>query len=250
MSITMEYSSWMCSFLGNYTSVQDVFNKTRPTFTIMTTPVLHTALHDRNDASNTSFYEEEKLSLPDGHSEISLPLTGAEDASRANLYEVVVLQYLIPALCMFGLFGNGLSIGILSKRLTEGVSKIERGSTLGLIALAGSDFGFCLFTFFSALVPNDDIIFERKSLSYFMAIYGSYVINTFIKTSTAYNVILSIGRYYAVCYPLEARQYLKDKYTIVALIISAIFWFCCHIPLTWTMKGITTTLLTEWVNQS
>ena len=242
----MEYSSWMCSFLGNYTSVQAVLNKTRFTVTTMTTQVIHAALHDNNNASNKSLYGGEKLGFQNGPNAMSLPLTEDEVVPRAKLYEVVVLQYLIPALCIFGLFGNGLSIGILSKRLTEGVSKIERGSTLGLIGLAGSDFGFCIFTFFSALVPNDDIIFENKSLSYFMAIYGSYIINTFIKTSTAFTVILSIGRYYAVCFPLEARQYLKDKYTIVALIISAIFWFCCHIPLTWTMEGITTECLHEY----
>ena len=30
------------------------------------------------------------------------------------------------------------------------------------------------------------------------------------------------------------------NFPIIGLIISAIFWFCCHIPLVWTMEGITT----------
>ena len=210
----MVESIWMCSFLGNYTSEQAAWNKSGLT---LTTQVNQTALQDDHFLSSNTSNEENKLSIPrsGSMSAMSLPFTGAEELSCANKYEVIVLQYLIPALCIFGLFGNILNIGILMKRLTEGVSNIERGSTVGLIALAGSDFGFCLFTLFAALVPNDHMIFERKSLTYFMAIYGSYVINTFIKTSTAFTVILAIGRYYAVCFPLRARQFLKDKYTII-----------------------------------
>ena len=83
------------------------------------------------------------------------------------------------------------------------------------------------------------MLFEGKSLSFYMAIYGSYVINTFIKTSTAFTVILSVGRYYAVCYPLKARQFLKYSYTVIALVFSTLCWFCFHIPLTWTLEVMT-----------
>ncbi len=173
---------------------------------------------------------------------VSPPLVGALRfllngiAHTQNLLDWHFLGYIIPSLCIFGLIGNILNIFILVKKILEGVSNLEKGSTVGLIALAASDFGFCFFTLVAAFVPNNQMLFEGKSLSYYMAIYGSYVINTFIKTSTAFTVILAVGRFYAVCFPLRARQFLKYRYTVIALVLSVLYWFCCHIPLTWTVE--------------
>ncbi len=165
-----------------------------------------------------------------------LPTSGVSTIHEGDIYERVVLNYCVPALCVFGLIGNVLNMYILAKRISEGINNLEKGVTFGLIALATSDFGFCFFTLLSSFALKNLMVFENKSLSYFMTVYGSYYINTFIKTSTAFTVILTVGRYYVVVYPMKARHSMKWWYTVCALIISVIFWFCFHIPLMWTVK--------------
>ncbi len=177
-----------------------------------------------------------------------MPTSGVSTIYQGDIYERVVLDYLIPGLCVFGLVGNLLNIYILAKKISEGINNLEKGATFGLIALASSDFGFCFFTILSSFVPKSNMVFERKSLSYFMTVYGSYYIDTFIKTSTAFTVILTLGRYYAVCYPMKARHSMKWWYTVLGLILSVLFWFCFHIPLIWTVQTKIAKCHDAWTN--
>ena len=60
--------------------------------------------------------------------------------------------------------------------------------------------------------------------------------NFLIKTSTWFTVIMSLSRYYAICHPLKARQYVSPKYTLIAIACCVMVWTLLHLPLWWTWK--------------
>ena len=144
----------------------------------------------------------------------------------------IVMLY--SGLCIFGIVSNILNIVILVKKISEGIDNLERGATVGLAALAVSDLGFCIFSLIESFVPQHKVIFPGKNLAYFMTLYGTFAINIFIKTSTSFTVVLAVSRYYAVCFPMKARQYMRCGHTVIAIISSAIFWILLHLPLLWT----------------
>ncbi len=71
--------------------------------------------------------------------------------------------------------------------------------------------------------------------------YGAFIQNILIKTSTSFTVITAVGRHVAVSYPMRARQYIRLKHTLSAIIVSFIFWILLHIPLLWSWDVITIT---------
>ena len=154
-----------------------------------------------------------------------------EDTSR--IYEIII-DHIVQVLCTFGVLTNILNIVILIKKIREGIDNLEKGATVGLIALAISDLGFCIFSLTESFVPQHKILFHHKNLAYFMTLYGTFAINVFIKMSTSFTVVLAVGRYYAVCFPMRARQYMRCGHTVTAIVFSAIFWICLHLPILWT----------------
>ena len=146
----------------------------------------------------------------------------------------LIIDYIVRALCIFGIVSNILNIIILVKKIREGIDNLERGATVGLAALAVSDLGFCIFSLIESFVPQHKVIFPKKNLAYFMTLYGTFAINIFIKTSTSFTVVLAVGRYYAVCFPMRARQYMRCGHTVIAIIFSPIFWILLHLPLLWS----------------
>ncbi len=159
-----------------------------------------------------------------------------DEGNHVDIFEHITLEICVPALCIFGIVGNLLNFIILIKKILEGVDNMERGATVGLIALATSDLGFCTCTLISSFTPHDVIAFQKKTLSFYVALYGNCIINILIKTSTYFTIILAVSRFFAVCFPMKARQYMRCGHTVLAIFLSAIFWICCHIPLTWTWK--------------
>ncbi len=157
--------------------------------------------------------------------------TDQEDLLRTT---EIVIDHIVQVLCSFGVLTNILNIVILIKKIREGIDNLEKGATVGLIALAISDLGFCVFSLTESLVPQQKMLFHQKNLAYFMTLYGTFAINIFIKTSTSFTVVLAVGRYYAVCFPMKARQYMRCGHTVTAIVLSAVFWILLHLPILWT----------------
>ena len=112
-----------------------------------------------------------------------------------------------------------------------GVDSMERGALLSMMSLAISDLLFCLVTVCGANLHHTKMIYYSKSFAFYFIMYSNCIQNILIKTSTWCTVILAVGRYFVVCHPITARNYLRCKHTIVALILSVIIWICLHIPL-------------------
>ncbi len=189
-----------------------------------TTPATSGTLQDIQ--ASTEFY----------HANSSSNFSEEESTNKEDLLETTekIIDHIVQGLCSFGVLTNILNIVILIKKIREGIDNLERGATVGLIALAISDLGFCVFSLTESFVPQQTMLFSQKTLSYFMTLYGTFAINIFIKMSTSFTVVLAVGRYFAVCFPMKARQYMRCGHTVIAIILSAIFWILLHLPILWT----------------
>ena len=113
---------------------------------------------------------------------------------------------------------------------------MEKGAIIGMIGLAFSDFMFCFVTICDTFTLQNQMIFPRRNVTYFLTISREFLQNTLIKTSTCLTVIMAVGRHVAVCYPMKARQYMRPCHTSLAMLFSFVFWLLLHIPLLWTWE--------------
>ena len=107
---------------------------------------------------------------------------------------------------------------------------MEKGALLGLIALSCSDLLFCLVTVSGTHLPGTKMIYDQRNFSFYYTLYSTCVQNILIKTSSWFTVILSAGRYFAVCHPFKARKYLKYKHTLMAVVTTTVTWILFHVP--------------------
>ena len=119
-----------------------------------------------------------------------------------------------------------------------GVDTMEKGALVGMMALAASDFLFCLVTITGTYQPAQYKFYE-KDFSYFYTLYGNFVQNTLIKTSTWFTVILAVSRYIVVSNPVKARQCMRCIHTVIAILTCTVIWILLHIPLIYIWKVIT-----------
>ena len=114
---------------------------------------------------------------------------------------------------------------------------MEKGALVGMMALAASDFLFCVVTI-SGTHLDPQFIFNHKDFVYFYTLYGNFLQNTLIKTSTWFTVILAVSRYVVVNNPIRARQYMRCIHTVIAILTCTVIWTLLHIPLAYYWKVI------------
>ncbi len=105
-----------------------------------------------------------------------------------------------------------------------------------MLALALSDLLFCSVTLAVTFSLEDSMYYTEKNVSYYTTIYGNYFHNLLIKTSTWFTVIMAIGRFVAICYPMRARQYMRPGHTVAAIIVSSFIWILLLVPFLWTWQ--------------
>ena len=151
-------------------------------------------------------------------------------------YQYVAQRILVPILCSCGILGNILNFVVLIRRMNESIEVIEKGSLIGIIALAVCDFMFCLFTLFSTYYSDDSMIFKKSNSSLFFTQYGLFFQNVFIKTSTWITVVMAIYRHYAVVHPIKAKHYLTSRRSLTAIMVGCTYWTLIYLPQLWTWK--------------
>ena len=114
---------------------------------------------------------------------------------------------------------------------------MEKGALVGMMALAASDFLFCVVTIPGAYLP-EKFLWHNKDFVYYHTIYGNFIQNMFIKTSTWFTVILAVSRYVVVSNPIRARQYMRCIHTVIAILTCTVIWTLLHIPLTYYWRVI------------
>ncbi len=141
---------------------------------------------------------------------------------------------LIPIICLFGILGNLLNLAILTWRYNHReIDVLERGALLGLIALALSDFFFCLGMTPNVVYYDDKVDFYSKNFYYFYQLYRMYIHNVFIKISTWLTMIIATARYIAICHPLHARIFAGLSTTKAAIILTYLYWMLLYLPMLW-----------------
>ena len=116
---------------------------------------------------------------------------------------------------------------------------MEKGALVGMMALAASDFLFCVVTISGTYLPAK-IIHLRRDLAFYNTLYGNCINNILIKTSTWFTVILTVSRHFAVAHPIKARQYMRCEHTVGAILLCVCLWIALHIPLAylWNVQTI------------
>ncbi len=219
---------WMCAIFEEQSSGLDMISNISAAMqTIHYRPTWNETINStKNITDGTNPFILDEANVSDSQ----------ESRRSHDLFENIVLYYVVPIICSFGILGNSMNSLILGKKMSKGLDRLEKGATIGLLALAISDLAFCVAMVIIISVPHNELMFRSKSLSFYVALYGTFVINILIKVSTWYIVVLNLGRYFAVCFPIQARRYMKYSHTVFGLALGTVFWILVHLPMLWTWR--------------
>jgi len=128
----------------------------------------------------------------------------------------------IPSVLVFGVVGNAVSLAMLSARAgcyqrIAGRSRgtklqpLERSAIVGLAALAMSDLFFCVVGIPAVFKPTGGAAGILGMFLLYYSIYRVPLHNLFLFSSTWIAVSVSSERFFAICFPLRARWYLKVR---------------------------------------
>lgn len=156
------------------------------------------------------------------------------DRTMHERIEKFLMTKPLLAICVVGLVGNLLNLVILTRRgLESTMHELERCSHVGLVALSGSDFMFCLVVIPEAVFFSDKYMFRSNTFEMYFRIYGNGIINTFITCSTWLTLTVAVGRYLAICHPLRARYLLRLNFVRVQLVCVFVFSVLFNLPRYW-----------------
>lgn len=138
----------------------------------------------------------------------------------------------VPTVCLFGIVGNTLNLTILTRRkLRRSLRTVEQAANLCLIALALSDFMFCLFAFPTTFLPSEH--YTEKGFILYYGMYSPAIINVFILTSTWLTVTMATERYFAICHPLNQTLLMTLKRTKLIIVIVYMLSVLFNVPVLW-----------------
>lgn len=131
-------------------------------------------------------------------------------------------RVLIPIVLVFGAVGNAVSLTMLSARAgcyqrlmrrSRGtkLQPLERSAIVGLAALAMSDLFFCLVGIPAVFKPTRGGAGVMGMFLLYYSLYRVPLHNLFLFSSTWIAVSVSSERFFAICFPLRARWYLKVR---------------------------------------
>ena len=141
----------------------------------------------------------------------------------------------LPITCTFGIIGNMINLLVLTrKQLQSSMDRLEKSAHFGLVALAVSDAIFCLIGLVNVLIP-EKMLFTSMDLivAVYFKIYAQPILNIFILSSTWLTVVMAVGRYLAICWPLHARSFISLRGTCVAITSVFALSVVANLPFFW-----------------
>lgn len=134
----------------------------------------------------------------------------------------------IPLVLVFGAVGNAVSLAMLSSRAgccqritgrsrSTKLQPLERSAIVGLAALAMSDLFFCLVGIPAVFKTTRGATGIFGVFLLYYTVYRIPLHNLFLFSSTWIAVSVSSERFFAICFPLRARWYLKVRGTCTRL---------------------------------
>ena len=177
---------------------------------------------------SSPFTDQQPISFQDKDSVTSSYITNTSLNSRLvfkspessyEFAEKIIYTRVIVVICFFGLLGNFFNILVLTRKgLVKTMDRMEKSAHLGLGALAVSDSLFCLCVIPQSMATTR-FSYKHFNFDLFYDMYGKILINVFIQCSTWLTVSMAVGRYVAICYPLQARNILGMTATRISIIL-------------------------------
>ena len=135
-----------------------------------------------------------------------------DDADPCMWFRFVVNTLLIGALCVFGLFGNTLSLIVLER------DHHNRVVVFLLQSLATADnlvlcFAFVELSVFYGLLPVVGRLDMQQASAPYLIKYVNPIGNTVQSCAIWITVLLAVNRYVAVCRPFVATRWLRLRRT-------------------------------------
>ena len=140
-----------------------------------------------------------------------------------------------PSICAVGILGNLMNLVILTRRrllaATEG--KLEEAAYCGMAALATSDLAYCFVALLKATTNTKKYIFNPAEFEVYFRYIQTYFQNLFSYVSTWFTVVMTVGRYVAICHPFQARFSVTRAATRIAVVVVVIVWSGLCLPDLW-----------------
>ena len=146
--------------------------------------------------------------------------------------EYIINGVIIPTIAFCGIIGNVLNLIMLSWRYNKREADVlEKGALLCLIALALSDMLFCVVILPHMFYYKQKTAFTKRTFRMYYHMYGIYLQNVFIKTSTYLTLVVGLARYVGICHPLRARMFIGLNGVRATCILTYVLWFTLMSPM-------------------
>ena len=152
-------------------------------------------------------------------------------------YLQVLDRYVTTAICILGCIGNTITLVVLSirkQRKTLSRQGGDSGATAGLITLATSEFLFCLVLIPRGFISSQKAVFPGRTFWLYYQAYSTWLVTTFIITSTWVTVTVAAVRYLAICKPFFYKRVIGTTWlNTYGYLLAFIFGCSINIPSMW-----------------
>lgn len=147
----------------------------------------------------------------------------------------IIENTITPAICVIGIIGNIMNLVILTRRRLVAASdgRLEEAAYCGMAALASSDLSYCCVSLLAAFLGTGTVIFTHRDFKLYFLYTSTYLQNVCSYVSTWFTVVMTVGRYVAICHPFRARMAVNRNATLLAVGVVALVWFLLCLPELW-----------------
>lgn len=175
---------------------------------------------------------------PDDDDYDEFPVSDLTSVSARVKY--LLLSVINPTLCVIGLVGNTLNIVVMTRRRMRSAldGRMERASRTGLVSLAVADMMCCVISLtMTAMGGIERTAFRsRDRFQMLVVAYGPYLQNAMLRASTWLTVVTAVGRYFAICRPLQTRHAAEPRTTRIGVAVAFVGSALMELPTAWTYR--------------
>ncbi|GAB1866427.1 FMRFamide receptor [Camponotus japonicus] len=180
----------------------------------------------------SDYYDVDKFAQNFSNDSSGGPLECNQEINTNSLSDFIVYGIFINLIGLFGIFGNAISMIILSR------PQMKSSINYLLIGLARCDTMLIIIAVLiyglPAISTYTGLLFDYKFIIYPKIIRYLYPLACIAQFVTVYlTLTVTLERYIAVCHPLKARSFCTYGRAQVAVVVIVIFAFIYNLPKFW-----------------